>query len=131
MLLTYQEETKQPRRPTAGLLLEFSLEIDRYIALPIFSPIFKHFNVKINERRKNQIKEWTYFTLLFIYFITVNKYRFCISVIGYINVQVIGIGYKKINIGRSLVLSSAGKLIRYLHGSRAVQRPLEGQVFKV
>ncbi len=42
------------------------------------------------------------FTLLFIYFITVNKYRFCISVIGYINVQIIGIGYKKINIGRSL-----------------------------
>ncbi len=46
----------------------------------------------------------TYFTLLFIYFITVNKYRFCISVIGYINVQIIGIGYKKINIGRSLVV---------------------------
>ncbi len=33
--------------------------------------------------------------LLFIYFITVNKYRFCISVIGYINMQIIGIGYKK------------------------------------
>ncbi len=34
---------------------------------------------------------------LFIYFITVNKYRFCISVIGYINMQIIciGIGYKK------------------------------------
>ncbi len=32
------------------------------------------------------------FTQLFIYFITVNKYRFCISVIGYINVQIIGIG---------------------------------------
>ncbi len=32
-----------------------------------------------------------------IYFITVNKYRFRISVIGYINVQIIGIGigYKK------------------------------------
>ncbi len=30
-----------------------------------------------------------------MYFITVNKYRFCISVIGYINVQSIGIGYKK------------------------------------
>ncbi len=40
----------------------------------------------------------------FTYFITVNKYRFCISVIGYINVQIIGIGYKKINIGRSLLL---------------------------
>ncbi len=33
-------------------------------------------------------------SLLFIYFITVNKYRFCISVIGYINVQIIGIGSK-------------------------------------
>ncbi len=54
--------------------------------------------VKTTERRKNQS-----FTLLFIYFITENKYRFCISVIGYINVQIIGIGYKKINIGRSLV----------------------------
>ncbi len=32
---------------------------------------------------------------LFIYFITVNIYRFCISVIGYINMQIIGIGYKK------------------------------------
>ncbi len=40
-------------------------------------------------------------SLLCIYFITVNKYRFCISVIGCINVQIIGIGYKKINIGRS------------------------------
>ncbi len=46
--------------------------------------------VKMTERRKNQSEEWTYFTQLFIYFITVNKYRFCISVIGYIN----GIGYK-------------------------------------
>ncbi len=45
----------------------------------------------MTERRKNQSEEWTYFTLLFIYFITVNKYRFCISVIGYINVQIIGI----------------------------------------
>ncbi len=35
------------------------------------------------------------FTLLFIYFITVNNYRFCISVIGYIIVQIIGIGNKK------------------------------------
>ncbi len=32
---------------------------------------------------------------LFLYFITVNKYRFSISVIGYINVQIIGIGNKK------------------------------------
>ncbi len=53
--------------------------------------------VKMIERRKNQSEEWTYFTLLLIYFITVNKYRFCISVIGYLNVQIIGIGisYKK------------------------------------
>ncbi len=59
--------------------------------------------VKMTERRKNQSEEWTYFTLIFIYFITVNKYRFCISVIRYINIQIIGIGYKKnINIGRSL-----------------------------
>ncbi len=53
--------------------------------------------VKMTERRKNQSEKWTYFTMLFIYFITVNKNRFCISVIGYINVQIIGIGisYKK------------------------------------
>ncbi len=51
--------------------------------------------VKMTERRKNQSEEWTYFTLLFIYFITVNKYRFYISVTGYINVQIISIGYKK------------------------------------
>ncbi len=49
------------------------------------------------------------FTLLFIYFITVNKYRFCISVIGYINIQIIGIGYKKINIGRSLLTAKANR----------------------
>ncbi len=30
-----------------------------------------------------------------LHFITVNKYRFCISVIGYINMQIIGIGSKK------------------------------------
>ncbi len=62
--------------------------------------------VKMTERRKNQSEEWTYFNLLFIYFITVNKYRSCISVIGNINVQIIGIGigYKKINNGLSLVL---------------------------
>ncbi len=46
--------------------------------------------VKMTEMRKNQS-----FTLLFMYFITVNKYRFFISVIGYINMQIIGIGYKK------------------------------------
>ncbi len=54
------------------------------------------------DRRKNQTEECTYFNLLFIYFITVNEYRFCISVIGYINMQIIGIGYKKIYIGWSL-----------------------------
>ncbi len=61
----------------------------------IFQPLFVV--VKMNERRKNQSEEWTYFTLLFMYFITVNKYRFCISVIGYINMQIIGIsiGSKK------------------------------------
>jgi len=59
--------------------------------------------VKMTERRKSQSEGWTYFNLLFIYFITVNKYGFCISVIGYINMQIIGIGYKKIYIGRSLL----------------------------
>ncbi len=41
--------------------------------------------------KMTESEEWIYFTLLFIYFIKVNKYRFCISVIGYINVQIIGI----------------------------------------
>ncbi len=54
--------------------------------------------------KMTESEEWTYFNLLFMYFITVNKYRFCISVIGYINMQIIGIGYKKINICRSLYL---------------------------
>ncbi len=44
----------------------------------------------------------TYFTLLFIYFITVNKYRFCILVIGYINVQIIGIVLVIKNLYRSI-----------------------------
>ncbi len=44
--------------------------------------------VKTTERRKNLSEEWTDF-------ITVNKYRFCISVIGNINMPIIGIGYKK------------------------------------
>ncbi len=48
--------------------------------------------VKMTERRKNGGID---FTQLFIYFITVSKYQFCISVIGYINMQIIGIGYKK------------------------------------
>ncbi len=53
--------------------------------------------VKMTEKRKKLSEEWTYFTQLFIYFITVNKYWFCISVIGYINMQIIGIviDYKK------------------------------------
>ncbi len=55
----------------------------------------------MTESRKNQSEDWTYFTQLFIYFITVNKYRFCILVIGYINVLGIGIGYKK-NLYRSI-----------------------------
>ncbi len=39
--------------------------------------------VKMTERWKNQSDVWTYFTQLFIYFITtVNKYRFCISLSG-------------------------------------------------
>ncbi len=65
----------------------------------------------MTERRKNQSEEWTYFTQLFIYFITVNKYRYCISVIEYINMQIIGIGigYKKINIGQSLVIRNKNK----------------------
>ncbi len=58
----------------------------------------------MTERRKNQSEEWTYFTLLFIYFITVNNYRFCISVMGYINVQRIGIGIK--NLYRSITIHS-------------------------
>ncbi len=53
--------------------------------------------VKMTERRKKQNEVCSYFTQLFIYFITVNKYQFCISVIGNINMQIIGIGigYKK------------------------------------
>ncbi len=64
----------------------------------------------MTKRRKNQS-----FTQLFIYFITVNKYRFCISVIGYINMQIIGIGYKKKNyIGRS-PLSAPAVLVQELY----------------
>ncbi len=59
--------------------------------------------VKTTERRKNQS-----FTLLFIYFITVNKYRFCISVIGYINMQIIGIG---IGYKNSISVASANVFI--------------------
>ncbi len=60
----------------------------------------------MTERRKNKAKNGLT-SLLFIYFITVNKYRFCISVIGYINVQIIGIGigYKKsISVDHKFVL---------------------------
>ncbi len=39
--------------------------------------------------KTTESEEWTSL------FITVNKYRFCISVIGYINMQIIGIGSKK------------------------------------
>ncbi len=51
--------------------------------------------VEMTERRKTQSEEWTDVTQLFSYFITVNKYWFCISVIRYINMQIIGIDYKK------------------------------------
>ncbi len=53
-----------------------------------FQPLFVV--VKMIERRKNQSEEWTYFTLLFVYFITVNKYRFSGT-----NMQIISISYKK------------------------------------
>ncbi len=56
----------------------------------------------MTEMWKNQSEEWTYFTQLFIYFITVNKYQFSISVIGNINMQIIDIVIKKQNIGQSL-----------------------------
>ncbi len=59
------------------------------------------------------------FTLLFIYFITVNKYRFCISVIGYINMQIIGIGNKKIYIGRSLIISKKHPVQIYVRSTCA------------
>ncbi len=62
------------------------------------------FIVKMTEMWKNQSEEWTSQSYLFP-FITVNKYRFWISVIGKINMQIIGIGYEKINIGRSLPLT--------------------------
>ncbi len=93
----------------------------------------------MTERRKNQSEEWTFFNLLFIYFITVNKYRFCILVIEYINMQIIGIviGYKTINIGRSLFsipkskspckLPSIGTAAKpNLHKTGQVQRPTDG-----
>ncbi len=47
----------------------------------------------MTERWNNQSEVRVYFTQLFIYFITVNKYRFCISVVG--NMPMIGISYKK------------------------------------
>ncbi len=68
----------------------------------------------MTERWKNQSEELTYLTQLFIYFITVNKYRFCISVIGNINMQIIGIG-NKTNIYRSIttkyIVKNAYKVI--------------------
>ncbi len=84
------------------LIVNISVADDAFYKENVFIVVILRLNfqqffvvVKMTERRKNQSEEWTYFTLLFIYFITVNKYRFCISVIGYINVQIIGIGYKK------------------------------------
>ncbi len=49
----------------------------------------------MTERRKNQS---------FTHFITVNKYQFCISVIGYINIQII-------NNGRSLLQMQQNKVL--------------------
>ncbi len=83
----------------------------------------------MTERRKNQSEEWTYFNLLFIYFITVNKYRFCISVIGYINMQIIGIGigYKKsisVDHYKQPSLNTYGCLLNYTTGERATMQHL-------
>ncbi len=63
------------------------------------------------------------FTLLFIYFITVNKYRFCISVIGYINVQIIGIDYKNQywSITTVEVQKSMKSIARVVHLTSVVQ----------
>ncbi len=47
-----------------------------------------HFQLFVVVVKMTESEEWTYLT-------TVNKYRFCISVIRYINMQIIGIGYKK------------------------------------
>ncbi len=63
------------------LIVNISVADDAFYKSNVFIVV-----VKMTERRKNQSEEWT---LLFMYFITVNKYRFCISVIGYINVQII------------------------------------------
>ncbi len=63
----------------------------------------------MTERRKNQSEEWTYFNRLFIYFITVNKYRFCISVIGYINMQIIGINIAYKNQYRSITTECSAR----------------------
>ncbi len=59
--------------------------------------IFQQFFVvvKMTERRKNQSEVWTYFTQLFIYFITVIHIVYAYLFVGYINMQIIGIGYKK------------------------------------
>ncbi len=52
-----------------------------------------------------------------MYFIAVNKYRFCISVIGYVNMQIIGIGNKKIYIGslQRTATNSTTKEIAFIH----------------
>ncbi len=83
----------------------------------------------MTERRKNQSEEWIYFNLLFIYFITVNKYRFCISVIGYINMQIIGIGisYKKsisVDHYKQPSLNTYGYLLNYTTGEHATMQHL-------
>ncbi len=114
------------------------LEIDRYIGLPIFFPIFKHFTI-IGYRFWNRFVFVTYTLIQIItssemssLYLThpsthtqssehthththtpythththtvhshtvvnthTHTHRFCISVIGYINVHIIGIGYKK------------------------------------
>ncbi len=60
--------------------------------------ILNSFLLLLRWLKEEKTKQRMDFTQLFIYFIycyKVKKYRFCISVIGYINVQIIGIGYKK------------------------------------
>ncbi len=46
-----------------------------------------------NKGRKTKAKNGLHSVIYLLY--NRNIYRFCISVIGYINVQIIGIGYKK------------------------------------
>ncbi len=62
----------------------------------IYMKISEVFKNQITVIGKNLIAIYIDIELFSIYFITVHKYRFCISVIGYIKVQIIGISYKKI-----------------------------------